>query len=168
MMRTEYRSNKIAVVVFATVIIFSGFSARSDAKPSIKTQTKYYSVQGTNFQELKQQMNRKGPSGYWAYARWDVRWTGKCKLSVTLKYTYPKWTNISAAPKSTQKAWKRMMTALKKHEQGHGQHGINAAREIEKHGCGKNSNAIISKWGRQDKKYDAQTRHGITQGVKLP
>ena len=159
---------KLAALICASAILFSGFSTESAAKPTIKSITKYYSIQGTNFQQLKQQMRRKGPKGYWAYARWDVRWSGKCKLSVTLKYTFPKWTNISAAPKSSQKAWKRMMVALKKHEQGHGKHGINAAREIEKHRCGKKSNSIISKWGNQDKKYDARTRHGKTQGVRLP
>ena len=112
-------------------------------------------------------MKRKGPNGYWAYAKWFVRWTSKCKVIVTLNYTFPEWTNSSTGPQDLQVKWEKMTRALKKHEENHGLHGIKAGREIVANKC-RNGRAIIRKWANQDKIYDRNTAHGKKEGVRLP
>ena len=138
------------------------------ASVSKKIQTKHYNIKGKTTQQLKHQMRTKGPNGYWAYVNWYVNWkTQNCRVSLKIKYTYPRWTDIHQAPKSIQHKWRRMISALKLHEKGHARHGIEAAREINKSNC-RNPHAIIEKWAIEDKIYDQRTKHGLIQGVKLP
>jgi predicted secreted Zn-dependent protease len=143
-------------------------SQEAVADPSISVRTTYYPIAGTTSAELRSQMKALGPQGYWAYTRWYVRWTGDCRLSVEISYTYPRWTNQDKAPAALRSAWKDMMAHLKSHEEGHGQHGRNAAQEIEKSRCKGDPKSITRKWADQDKVYDAQTNHGRNQGVVLP
>lgn len=138
------------------------------ASMTTKTQIKYYNIKGKTTQQLKRQMREFGPNGYWAYVNWYVNWkTRSCRVSLRIVYTYPRWANINQAPKSTQQKWRRMISALKKHEKGHARHGVEAAREINKNNC-RNPKADINKWAEQDKIYDQRTKHGLIQGVKLP
>lgn len=140
----------------------------AQAEPRIKTIWKYYSIYGNTARELKSQMRRKGPKGFWAYTVWWVNWSGTCRTNLKITYTFPKWVNKNRAPSSLRNSWDRMIRQLKLHEQGHSQHGINASREIEKSGCSKDPKRITRKWARQDKIYDKRTRHGISQGIRLP
>ena len=59
-----------------------------------------------------------------------------------------------------------MISVMRRHEERHGQHSINAGREIEQVGC-KGGAAILRKWRQQDRAYDARTQHGKTEGVFL-
>ncbi len=43
-------------------------------KPNIKSQEIYYQISGTTAQELRQQMNQKGPGNYDGYTQWHVKW----------------------------------------------------------------------------------------------
>ena len=136
------------------------------AKPKVSTKTKTYIVDATTLAGLRKQLNQKGPHGHWAYTEWYVRWTGSCKLSVEITYTLPKHKNPGKLDPDVRKRWKAMVRALTKHEHNHGDHGIRAAREIEKAKCA-NGDAIIKKWNGQDKAYDLRTNHGKTEGVVL-
>jgi len=158
-----FRLVLIALVFFAIPLL-----QPADARPVVKTVWKYYPITGRTSRQLINQMRRKGPQGYWAFARWYVRWSGTCRTSVRITYTFPRWVDKNRAPASLRKAWDRMIRNLKRHERGHGQHGINAAREIEKSRCRFDPKRITRKWAAQDKIYDRRTRHGITQGVRLP
>lgn len=155
-------------VFLALAVFFATQPANVSASVSKKVQVKYYTINGKTTQQLKAQMKSKGPNGYWAYVNWYVNWkTKNCRVALKIKYTYPKWANSGQAPKATQKKWRRMISALKKHENGHARHGVSAAKEISKSNC-KNPKAIIKKWAAKDKSYDRKTGHGRTQGVKLP
>jgi predicted secreted Zn-dependent protease/pimeloyl-ACP methyl ester carboxylesterase len=157
---------RIAVVALLGCSIFNA----AMAKPRVSVKTKYFSVTGTTANELRAQMVSKGPNpGEFssAYTKWYVRWTGSCRTSVTITYTYPKWENRTQASVSLQKIWDRYVANLRTHEKGHGQHGINAAAEIERSRCKGNPKAIINKWAQEDRAYDIQTAHGKTQGVSL-
>ena len=152
------------------LITFALLGLRADgaiAAPSVSTKTIYYEVYASTSQQLKSQMRLHGPKGFWAYARWYVRWTSKCRLSVEITYTMPKWVNKASAPKALQRRWERMIKKLWLHERGHGRHGIMAAKEIECVGC-RHAKRIARKWAEQDKIYDRRTKHGRTQGVRLP
>lgn len=162
------KMQKALLSVVALVTAVAATPGNVYAKPKIIAKTKYYSISGTTSRELKNQMKRKGPRGYWAYAGWHVRWSGDCRITVEISYEYPKWKNRNEAPAALRTSWDRMMTALMKHEQQHGQHGINAAREIDKSKCAGDPRKITSKWARQDKTFDRQTNHGRNQGVVLP
>ena len=137
------------------------------AAPSVRTKTIYYEVYASTSQQLRSQMSLHGPRGFWANARWYVRWTGDCRLSVELTYTMPKWANKDLAPPALQRRWDAMIEKLWLHERGHGQFAIEAAREIERVGCHQ-AQRIMRKLRRQNEAYDRRTKHGRTQGVRLP
>ena len=134
------------------------------AKPIINEKTKYYNVSGSTVSKLRKSMKATGPNGFWAYAEWWVSWNAQCKLRVKITYTMPKIKDRAKTPLSVLKKWDAMLAQLLKHEKQHGQHGINAAQEIEAANC-KNGNAIIKKWAAEDKAYDKRTKHGIKEGV---
>ncbi len=158
-----------AILYLPAILAMTLFAINpSVAKPKISVKTKYYAITGDTSAELKRQMNRKGPRGNWARADWYVRWSGSCRLSLEIRYVYPKWKNKSQAPAALRKKWDRMMKALQKHEKQHGQHGINAAREIESSKCASDPKEIVRKWANQDRKYDRRTNHGLKEGVVLP
>lgn len=149
--------------MFAAIFL-SGAAAQ--AAPFVRTITEYYDISGSTGRELKAQMKKKGPQGYWAYTRWHVRWSSNCLVEVKITYTYPRLKNPEKTPLPVRKRWQTMMEKLVLHEEGHAQHGLNAASEIREAKC-KKAKKIIKKWAAQDKIYDKKTRHGINQGVKL-
>lgn len=151
----------------ATLLILLCSAQQAMDEPAVSVIKNYYNIQGVTSGELKAQMKQKGPKGFWAYAKWWVNWSGSCRISVKVTYTFPRWVNKKNAPKSLRDSWDRMIRQLWKHEKGHGRHGINAAKEIEKSRC-TNPRQVIDKWVAQDKSFDLRTRHGRSQGVHLP
>lgn len=137
------------------------------AEPRITERTKTYSINATTFAGLRNEMNGKGPNGFWAYTAWDIRWTGSCRVTLKLTYTLPKHRNPSSMPDTVRKRFDGMMTALVKHEQQHGAHAKAAAREIERTKC-RDGNAILEKLRATDIAFDKRTNHGIRDGATLP
>lgn len=148
----------------AVVVLDSGSAA---AEPRVTVKTDHYYIQGKTAAQLKDLMKRRGPKGFWAYTSWYVRWSGNCAVSLEIRHTYPRWTDRSSAPAGMQHRWDHMIANLTLHEEGHGQIGLEAAREIERSGCKGDPMDIIGKWVRHEKRYDKKTRHGMTQGVVL-
>lgn len=136
------------------------------AAPKVSETTRTYGVSATSVRGLLNEMNARGPRGYWAYTSWNVRWSGSCAVEVKVTYTLPKHTNPRAMPADLQREWARMLKALTAHERLHGAHGIKAGREIDQARC-RNPQAIIRKYNRADLRLDRETRHGRTQGVTL-
>jgi hypothetical protein len=132
-----------------------------------EVETRYYRISGASIDELIQQMQQKGPNGYWAYTKWRIRWTGGCYVKLTVTYTYPEWDNRASASPQLQARWDRMIANLRHHELGHGLNGRKAAAEIADSSCRDNPRGIISKWAAQDRSYDARTGHGRSQGATL-
>lgn len=155
--------NILSSVLLAIMLI--SVSGTSYSAPSVSVSTKYYKISGSNVEQLKTQMKQHGPKSFWAYSDWYVRWNDSCQISVSIKYTYPRWTNRDNAPVALRRRWDRMMKNLRHHEKVHGKHGILAAREIEKARCRENSDGIIRKWAKLDKTYDRLTNHGEKLGV---
>ena len=162
---TDALRNTIMITLATALCVMLGASAGA-AKPKVSVKNKTYTVDATSVQGLKQQMKQRGPNGYWAYTDWYVRWTGSCKLSVEITYTMPKHKNEDKMDAATRKRWKAMVSALKAHEEKHGAHGVQAAREIEQTRCA-NGDAVIKKWSKQDEVLDKRPRHGATEGVVL-
>lgn len=151
--------------IFAVVVaIAAACTTAAVAQPSVSQKTKTYKVSATNVDGILKEMAERGPNGHWGYTDWYVRWTGDCKLSVTIDYTLPRHSKPSAMPADVRKKFDTMLAALTKHENQHGRHAVMAAEEIEKAGC-KGGDAIIRKYNGVDKAYDKQTKHGLTEGV---
>ncbi|MCO4824148.1 MAG: DUF922 domain-containing protein [Amylibacter sp.] len=136
-------------------------------KPKVKENLKHYTITGDSVNALKSQMKKKGPKGFWGYTEWYVKWTGSCKVSVNVTITMPKLKESSKTPKEVRKEFDEMYAALLKHERNHGKNGIKAAQAVEKANC-ENTDPIFKKYNKADKSYDLKTKHGRTEGVKLP
>lgn len=156
--------------IIAAILLVAAISAAPtgvQADPHIAVIKKYYEISGDTGRALKLMMKENGPKGFWAYTRWYVRWSSNCNVSVRITYTYPRLKDRETVPVALLRQWDRMMVKLVQHEENHGQHGINAAKEIRRKNC-KNANAIIRKWDAIGKKYDRQTEHGKNEGIYLP
>ena len=151
------------LLLTAAIIALAGMA---QANPRVSEKTKYYKINGDSVKALKADMRKRGPNGFWAYTRWYVKWTGSCKVTVTVDYTMPKLANPNAVPKEVKAKFDRMYAKLWAHEKNHGQHGIDAGREIAKKKC-QGGDGIIKKHAKRDKVYDKKTKHGLTEGVKF-
>ncbi|WP_245706522.1 DUF922 domain-containing protein [Ruegeria marina] len=153
-------------LLFALTLSLSIAAMAVEAKPQVSIEHKTYSVDATTAKDLVRQMDQRGPNEFWAYTDWYVNWTGSCDLSVRITYTMPKHKNEAKLDPALRKSWKSFTDALKKHEEKHGAHGIQAAREIEETNCA-DGNAVIKKWSNQDNVLDKRTDHGKKEGVVL-
>jgi predicted secreted Zn-dependent protease len=155
----------IGVLALGLALGFGGLST-AHAKPKVTETIKTYAVSATSVAGLVQEMNEKGPKGFWAFTEWYVRWTGDCKLSVTVDITLPKHKNPAKMPAEVRTKFDAMLAALTEHERQHGRHGIAAAQEIEAAGCA-GGDAILKKYNAIDVKFDKTTDHGRKKGVVL-
>ncbi|MEQ9243136.1 DUF922 domain-containing protein [Roseovarius indicus] len=137
------------------------------ANPTIKENWETYPVDGTTADDILVQMQQRGPEGYWAYARWYVRWSADCQVRLRINYTMPRHVNPALLDEKLRLSWEKMLKALGKHEEQHGAHGVNAARELVEKEC-RDGNAIVDRWAEQDKIYDRETDHGRFEGVVFP
>ena len=165
--RDPYRARKRLRFAVVVVLILAAGTLPAFANPSVKTNWSTYSVTSTSVDQILREMQQNGPNGFWAFTRWYVRWSGSCRVSLEINYTMPKHTRRGAMPAKIRVEWDSMIAALKAHEQQHGAHGINAARELVQKGC-RNGDAIVAKWAEQDRIYDRNTGHGRTEGVIFP
>jgi len=121
----------------------------------------------------------------------NLRTGSGCKVNsvrttVSIDYTYPRWTNRANPYSDMGRKWDRMYQALVAHEETHARHGISAAKQIESEllklsgnsHCSGNSNfirevnnraqQIIQHYSNADIQFDQRTDHGVNEGVKLP
>jgi predicted secreted Zn-dependent protease len=160
-------SGSISINLAAAMLaLFIGNVSPASAEPTIVINTDYYEVTGTSAKSLRKQMRSNGPKGFWAYTKWRVKWTSKCELRVTLNYTFPRLKDPNNVPLPLRKRYQAMLVNLKAHEEGHGQNGRDAAAEIQAANCS-GAREIIKKYAAKDKSYDAETRHGYFEGVRL-
>lgn len=201
-METSSRKVIFAVLAGNCLITFTMwafcFSAGSaHARPSVSVKHSDYPVSGLTSHDLKEQMKKAGPGveskvGGDARTKWEVTWrygfaqvSGGCRInhvatSVHVTYIMPRWTNSGNGSPELRERWEKFLKALRKHEDGHKDHGVQAAQEIETEIAGlrpmrscsevervANSTAkgIIEKYKRQDLYYDLLTLHGTTQGA---
>ena len=73
------------------------------------TTTEYYEVMGRTAQQLRDEMARKGPHGYWAYTTWWVHWSATCKVTLDVTITMPRWADQSFANEALRKSWAAMI-----------------------------------------------------------
>ncbi|MBK9001344.1 MAG: DUF922 domain-containing Zn-dependent protease [Myxococcales bacterium] len=166
---------------------------------SVETKHEDYTIRGASADALRSDLARLGPKdqegSHHAYTRWHVRWsypyernagscaTGKVSVSVAVTFIMPKWEPPADAPAELVERWQKYEKALERHENGHKEHGLGAARDVlrklEKldaepdcdsmnREANAAANRIVEEYKAKDKAYDKETRHGATQGARFP
>ncbi|MBS0213174.1 MAG: DUF922 domain-containing Zn-dependent protease [Proteobacteria bacterium] len=187
----------------AALLLASMLQAASAANAGVETNlhVQTYAIGGSSADALWEQIHQRGPlfakdgKRYAAYTHWNVHWhydywrdAGGCRIeraSVTLEatQTFPEWVDRANASRWLQGRWDAFVVHLKQHEDGHLQHGRQAAQAIghaidsigrapECATLGKQIDAYahyaIARAAHDDLQYDADTRYGQTQGAVLP
>ncbi len=181
------------IFVFSAVFLLSGAAAQ--AEPVVTTETNYYDIQGRTAEELRNQMHQKSHhSDGFAHTDWNIRWNygsesvsggyrvSDPRVTMSLVYTYPRWTDEGSAPWGLQGKWKKFMKALEEHEKGHGKIGMDAVHAVEKAlnalppvADGRQlewkaqaaAQQTLSQYQRKEIEYDRSTEHGMKQGAVL-
>jgi len=118
------------------------------ADPVIHETVRKYRISGQTAQELRREMDRKGPAGaggrrfdghtaWWV--NWNYRWweiPTECRLTAVttrlrVSFTLPAWDQYERGSNELKQKWDRYYEALYAHEKGHREFGLRAARDIE-------------------------------------
>lgn len=137
------------------------------AEPIIEENWQTYPVEATTAEEILQQMQARGPNGFWAYTSWYVRWSADCDVRLQIDYTMPRHTAPHKLDELLRNDWEAMLMALGQHEEKHGAHGVGAARELVEASC-RDGDAIVARWAEKDRILDLETDHGRSEGVLFP
>lgn len=153
----------------------------------------HYTVQGRDYDSLAQSLSANGPKGFHGLATWKIgfQYTTRkqrdgCQVdTVTVKVDgeikMPRWADEKAAPQELQARWRNFYAALKRHEDGHIQHGRELALMTKEKLLGLGvvpcekvqdlANAeflrLLDNHKARDREYDERTQHGVNQGVQL-
>jgi predicted secreted Zn-dependent protease len=129
-----------------------------------------YNISGSTTEQLRNEMNRKGPHGYHGYTEWNFNWNCK-EIKATCTVTLPYWESGESTPE-LQKKYREYWNKLARHEQGHVDivtKNLDATKKLtEKMDC---IHANLA-WARmlqlinsESSKYDSNTDHGKKQGA---
>jgi predicted secreted Zn-dependent protease len=161
--------------------------------------TSNYYVDGRSATVLAAQIEQNGPPGgegkrYAGKTKWDVQWKFRheqhgvtCAMkevavAVGLAQTLPQWRGEPKGAAALKTRWQQFVLALKRHEDGHTEHGLAAGKEIEvallaakpASNCedlavaaNSAAEAIVKKYQKLDEDYDRKTDHGRRQGASL-
>jgi predicted secreted Zn-dependent protease len=95
----------------------------------------------------------------------------------------PEWTPPPEAAADLVERWNRYHTALQRHEDGHKEHGLGAARDVREKlraldaepdcdSMNREANAVanrvVEQYKAKDRTFDKETRHGASQGARFP
>ena len=189
---------EIARTTLALLALCAASPVRSE--PLVKIAIRYYEVTGHSAGELRAQLDRLGPIGsdgrrYDGRTDWDARWSysysdsaAGCRIdrvtvSANITYTMPSWNGADSAPQPLREHWRGYLAALRRHEEGHRDLALEAARAIER-GIREMPQTLlcqalpaaldalgqrtVEQHKKLDAEYDARTGHGTTQGAVFP
>lgn len=158
------------------------------------TSVAYYDIHGRTRAELSAEMRRLGPkvdgTSYVGETRSPMRWSwrteshgGTCTIrnlvvSMNAQVLLPRWTPPADTEPGLAAEWSRFMAALETHESGHKDITARAASAIADQLRGLSApctmindrandiaRVIADRAEEEQKRYDAETRHGLTQGT---
>ena len=170
-----------------------GTSGGATGAVDFKIGLAHYTVQGTDYASLAQSLSANGPKGFHGLATWKINYEYTTKKlrdaclidSVTIKVggeiLMPRWADEAAAPPDLQRRWSNYYAALKRHEDGHLQHGRELAMLVKERLMGLGAQAcermpaltqgefqrLYDNLKSRDREYDARTNHGVTQGAQF-
>jgi len=155
---------------FTFVLCLALMPSAANANPFVsdKVTIKTYVVDGTDLLQLRQQMKKKGPKGFWAFTKTNWKWDRHCNIKFWATITMPKLKNRSKLKPLVLAEWDRMLGVLHAHEQTHVDIGRGWAAAIKAADCDKAAVERINKeWRGKDAAYDRATQHGKLEGVTL-
>jgi predicted secreted Zn-dependent protease len=165
------------------------------AAPVINSETNHYIVDGKTVQDIRTDMNSKRSGGYDAHTDWWVKWYFywkdnrinctliKVNTVMTVNMMLPELAANGLADPDAKQRWDNYYPALLKHENGHRNFGVNAAKAIEKAlwAMGSRDNCatleseannlartVLNKYIADEKQYDLDTNHGLNTGAVFP
>jgi predicted secreted Zn-dependent protease len=151
----------------------------------------HYPVQGRDYGSLASSLNANGPKGFHGLASWKIgyeyttkRQRDACQIAtvrvkISGEILMPRWAEESSAPLELQRRWGDYYAALKRHEDGHIQHGRELALLVKERLMGLGAapcdqvqalaqgefQRLYGNLKARDQEYDARTNHGATQGA---
>ena len=161
-----------------------------------RTTVEYYEVQGRSIPDLYKEMREKGPkidgTSFVGETRSPMSWTFKyeqhgasctisdVKFSMNARILLPHWTPPADTVPGAVAEWNRFIAALETHESGHKDITAKAGKEIIQKVRGMSglcstvglrasdlARSIADRSSEEQKLYDSETRHGVTQGTAL-
>jgi predicted secreted Zn-dependent protease len=130
-----------------------------------------------------------------AYTTWHVMWnfpfaesadgcsTGPISTTVQVIITLPRWRGYADESDPLVKRWRDYLDALKRHESGHRNTAFQAATDIAEtlpslppratceaaeEAANAEAQGVLARYRTAEQSYDAETRHGATQGAIFP
>ena len=152
--------------------------------------TRHYPVNGANLMAAYRAMRASSPDGFAGWARWRVKYdlaktepsNDQCKVSgvkirVDGDILMPEWKQEREAPQGDQLRWRTMYNGLKRHEDGHVQHGREFGMLLKERllglgnmPCGQldakaklEYQLLYGNLNNRDREYDRRTNHGLRQ-----
>ena len=136
-------------ILVAAFLVSGVMPTNARADPQIVERFDYYDVNGMTADEIRADLNRRGPTDsvehrhFDAVTRWHVRWWvtytegGRgCKIKavstmVQVTYSFPRLADPTSAPAYLRQAFSQYLERLRVHEKGHAQNAIDIAARIE-------------------------------------
>ena len=183
-------------ILFVLALLISVPAA---GEPLVRLHTSYYYIDGASATVLAAQLDQNGPVGsdgkhYAGRTRWDIQWKFRheqkgtaCSMTdvaiaVGIAQTMPKWRGEEKGAAGLKALWTKFAEALQRHEDGHKEHGMRAAKEIEaavlavkpasncedlELAANTVAQAVLTKYQALDEDYDRKTDHGRNRGATL-
>jgi predicted secreted Zn-dependent protease len=147
----------------------------------------HYRITGNNVREAYTALRKRNPNGFAGWARWNVDFQympevveSNCRIAeVTVRIAgeilMPEWIGEASAASADQAEWRRMYAQLKRHEDGHIQHGREFALLLKERlmgigtvQCKQLQSRSVEEYQQlftnlqfRDQEYDRRTDHGL-------
>lgn len=180
----------IFILLFVTV-------CQAEGETEVFEKIETYRFSGLTPAEMRQSLNLSSPvkhegKTFHAHTTWFVKWyfqwiyeDGKYRINdanstVEIKFIMPEWIDEAKAPTEVVMKWKQYFIALKQHEDGHAEIGIEAAnavvkaiRDVDPQPDSKQleakanaaANRVLERYRMQEIEYDRKTQHGEKTGA---
>lgn len=160
------------------------------AYTSTSMSVKHYEIRGATADDLRREIDAKGPEGFWGTASTRIRYrftlrptpegcaVDKVEVSADSTVRLPQWANRHQGAVPVQDWWDRAYRSLDHHERGHVRISLEGARELERSvratppraACEetqaeaeRRGAAMLRETDRLQKAYDRETNHGRDQ-----
>lgn len=175
-----------------------GGSAVPDPAIRVRERVVHYEVEGGTVEEIRRSLDRGArrteEGRFRGTTQWNVRWRyryeprgGSCVVAdvdvwLEVTTTLPRWRGSARAGPEVVRWWAAYTASLEAHEAGHRDYAVGAANEVLRavrnlrtSTCAHmpdeaNARArwIVERYRELNRRYDAETRHGRTQGAGWP
>jgi predicted secreted Zn-dependent protease len=169
--------------------------------PDIQDSIEYRDIVGNSQDALAAALKQVGATNangdhFAANTRWQLRWNfrveqhpgascglASAKTELDIRMTLPRWMPPKNASPALVKKWNTFADALRKHEDGHRDIAVEAARVVtDRVGAAQSENDCatlkqrlqriaddtLREYRDKESSYDVTTLHGLTQGASFP